>query len=190
MSSGLKINLKKKLGTKKLKPLADEKEEFTTKTLINSYSKEDSKEPPPKQWVIKPKKVSSSINVKPTPKKEEEKLKYGVTEFTKTTTNEEESIVKKLIYESDDESNNDSENENIPAEEFGAAFLRGLGWDGKEEDEEAEEENKKESKEIRHRQKGITLGIGAKPIDVDLAKDLQNQESNGKPMIKRRKINK
>ncbi|KAI5961867.1 SPP2 [Candida pseudojiufengensis] len=195
MSSGLKINLKKKLGTKKLKPTLNSnsaENESNSKTLIDTYTKtEPEKSEEPKKWIIKPKKISSSINVEPVVTKEEEKLKYGVTEFDKTETVNQISVVKKLRYESDEEEDDD-ENDQIPPEEFGAAFLRGLGWDGKDgaESEEEEEETKKESKEIRNRQKGITLGIGAKPINIDLAKDLQNQESNGVPLIKRRKIDK
>lgn len=177
--SGLKINIKKKAGPKKLL-----KPDTTTdsKTLIDSYTASDTQLKEAENWVIKPQKISRSI-VQPQQLKEEEpgeKLKYGVTTFKRSELVQSSSLIRKLTYESDSDSDEDDGNKKIPVEEFGAAFLRGLGWDGKKDDDDTYEED------VKNRQRGVTLGIGAKPIDNDLARELQNQVSDV-PLVKRRK---
>ncbi|KAI5961940.1 SPP2 [Candida theae] len=183
--AGLKINLKKKTGPKKLlkRESADD-----SKKLIESYNgASETKHQEAEPWVIKPKKISRSI-VQPQSHKQEEpveKLKYGVTTFAKTESVQARSIIKKLTYESDSDSSDDDDAEDgvkkIPVEEFGAAFLRGLGWDGKDDNDQGTYEE-----DVKNRQRGVTLGIGAKPIDDDLARELQNQV-NDAPLLKRRK---
>lgn len=179
--SGLKINLKKKTGPKKLlkaEPVDD------SKKLIDSYEASDSHQPKKDEWVIKPKTISRSLVIQPEQQKQQEKttekLKYGVTTFEKTEPVQTSSVIKKLTYESDSDSDSDSNDRKIPVEEFGAAFLRGLGWDGEKDDQDTYEDD------IKNRQRGVTLGIGAQPIDNDLAKELQNQVGEV-PLIKRRK---
>lgn len=62
----------------------------------------------------------------------------------------------------DDNSENDYDD--VPVEEFGAALLRGMGWDGKN--------AKTPSADIEKRQKGAVLGIGSKPLLKDMDKDV------------------
>ncbi|CAD1807938.1 DExH-box splicing factor binding site family protein [Candida parapsilosis] len=180
MSTSLKINLKKKAGPKKLL-----KQEPTdeSKTLIESYTATKANQNQTEEWVIKPKKISRSIIQPQEPKKKEsqDKLQYGVTTFEKPEPVRTTPVIRKLTYESDsDDEEEDDEKKKIPVEEFGAAFLRGLGWDGKKDDQDTFDED------VKNRQRGVTLGIGAKPIDNDLARELQSQVGDV-PLVKRRK---
>lgn len=65
-------------------------------------------------------------------------------------------------------------------------LLRGLGWNDNN-DEEKDKKEEKQQEILNHRQKGITLGIGAKPVDHEILQDLQSTEK-GIPIIKRRKL--
>ncbi|KAI5963955.1 SPP2 [Candida margitis] len=178
MSSGFKINLKKKAGPKKILQ-AEATDE--SKKLIDSYTASDTQEKELKEWVIEPKKISRSIVQQQQPRKEKqprEELKYGVTTFEKSEPAQQGSVIRKLTYESDSDSEDDDKK--IPVEEFGAAFLRGLGWNGKKDDTDSYD------KDVKNRQRGVTLGIGAKPIDNDLARELHNKAGEV-PLVKRRK---
>ena len=57
-------------------------------------------------------------------------LPYGVTTFEKVETTK-QSMIKKI--ESEDSDDDSSDDRKIPIDEFGAAFLRGLGWQEEEE---------------------------------------------------------
>lgn len=131
-------------------------------------------------------------------KQEPEKIKYGVTEFERKTNSEHKdhqsesdstTIIRRRHYVSDSESEPDQD----AVDEFGAAFLRGLGYD---EDEDIGEDkngraagpsNKKQfDTAARNRRLGVTLGIGAKVDNLELVKDLQSQEADI-PLLKRAK---
>ncbi|KAI3407000.2 SPP2 [Candida oxycetoniae] len=176
--SGVKISLKKKSGPKKLLR-SKEEDTLSDKIPIDSFSKEKSK--PKAKLVIKPNSICNSLQQETAPK-----LAFGLTEFepTEMKTNEisSESIVRKRIFvDSDEES--DSE-QAIPVEEFGAAFLRGFGWDETKEEEKGEEEKEtKESITFEHRQRGLTLGIGAKTNNPDLIQELHKEQEI--PLVKR-----
>jgi G patch domain/KOW motif-containing protein len=62
-----------------------------------------------------------------------------------------------LAHHADDINVSSSAYENVPVEDFGAALLRGMGWNGN-----SENETKSSYKEINPRKKG--LGLGAKLI--------------------------
>lgn len=57
----------------------------------------------------------------------------------------------------------------VPVDLFGAALLRGMGWDGSD--------SHKEDKSLSHRQKGAVLGIGSKPLKEDLEKDIMGDRN-------------
>lgn len=191
--SGIKISLKKKPGSKLKKPIIDQ-DEKESKKLISSYSKDDvqhntNADKPIIEIKQRNKKI---LHLKEVPSNIEEdddvKLAYGVTTFGKTEDIKQQSFIKKRTtnnFDSDDESEESDNEKRIPVEEFGAAFLRGLGWS----DNNDEEKDKKQKQQeiLNHRQKGITLGIGAKPVDHEILQDLQSTEK-GIPIIKRRKL--
>lgn len=58
----------------------------------------------------------------------------------------------------------DADYEAVPVDQFGAALLRGMGWDGRFE--------KPEPRVASRRKLGAVLGIGAKPLDADLEPEL------------------
>lgn len=59
--------------------------------------------------------------------------------------------------------------QDVPVEDFGAALLRGMGWDGKE--------RESKSPAVTNRQKGAVLGIGAKPFMKDIDKDVMGSKN-------------
>ena len=135
-------------------------------------------------------------------KQEPEKIKYGVTEFERKTNSEHKdhesesdstTIIRRRHYVSDSESEPDQD----AVDEFGAAFLRGLGYDEDEdEDKDKGEDNngraagpsskKQFDTAARNRRLGVTLGIGAKVDNLELVKELQSQEADI-PLVKRAK---
>ncbi|CAI5756277.1 unnamed protein product [Candida verbasci] len=139
--SNIKINIKKKKKPQKIK----EKEVNENIKEIENYSIEKPK----------PKKLIINHQIKKTIKQDD--LKYGVTEFKKDedVSGKKKSVINQNQYESDPE---EDEEQTIPVEEFGLAFLRGLGYN-------EEDEKKEETPKLENRQKGHVLGIGAKPID-------------------------
>lgn len=62
------------------------------------------------------------------------------------------------------EENTEKDYEEVPVDQFGAALLRGMGWDGKV--------SKKEQTDVSHRQRGIVLGIGSKLVGKELEQEL------------------
>lgn len=187
--SGIKISLKKK--NPKLKKLIVNNSQQTDelseqqKKLITSYSTEDkTTHKDETKPIIVLKQPCKSMLQKEIEIDEKPILPYGVTTFEKVETTK-QSMIKKI--ESEDSDDDSSDDRKIPIDEFGAAFLRGLGW------QEEEERNKDDSKStntqnLSHRKHGITLGIGAKPIDEEIIQDLNSTEK-GIPIIKRRKLN-
>lgn len=187
--SGIKISLKKK-NLKLKKPNVNisaqgDDQSQPEKRLITTYSKEDKSTPTNEtRPIIAFKQPRKSILQKKIEIDEKPILPYGVTTFEKVETTK-QSMIKALETEnSEDESSDDRK---IPIDEFGAAFLRGLGW---KEEEEKKKDNKKSTnlQNLSHRKQGITLGIGAKPIDEEILQDLNSTEK-GIPIIKRRKLN-
>lgn len=65
----------------------------------------------------------------------------------------------------DAEESTEKDYESIPVEQFGMALLRGMGWNGKEKQSAA-------SSEVVHRQRGVTLGIGAKAVEKEIEQEL------------------
>lgn len=55
--------------------------------------------------------------------------------------------------------------ENVPVEQFGMALLRGMGWNGKEAKNTV-------GSEVLHRQRGVTLGIGARAVEKEIEQEL------------------
>ncbi|SGZ48754.1 CIC11C00000001450 [Sungouiella intermedia] len=77
--------------------------------------------------------------------------------------------------------NTEEDYENVPVEEFGAALLRGMGWDGKM--------AKGGSTDLTHRQKGLVLGIGSKPVGKELEQELMMKRGTklSVPLIRKEK---
>lgn len=68
--------------------------------------------------------------------------------------------------------------EEIPVEEFGAALLRGMGWDGKLAKSEVDNS-------LALRRRGLTLGIGAKSAGHELDEELMARKNLSVPLRKR-----
>lgn len=77
--------------------------------------------------------------------------------------------------------NTEEDYENVPVEEFGAALLRGMGWDGKM--------AKGGSTDLTHRQKGLVLGIGSKSVGKELEQELMMKRGTklSVPLIRKEK---
>lgn len=68
--------------------------------------------------------------------------------------------------------NSDDDYNQVPVEDFGAAMLRGMGYTGDEEDKQTETPASKLAQILKKRQRGQVLGIGAKPLDADLHRNV------------------
>lgn len=64
----------------------------------------------------------------------------------------------------------------IPVSEFGAAMLRGMGWDGKV---------TKPKTDVSKRRRGAVLGIGAQAIDESIEAELMSRKKLRAPLIKK-----
>lgn len=155
----------------------NEEKEDSVKTSIDSFLKKgamaggsalDEQRP----LVIKPKKLSTGLL-----RKEEA---AGEPKQTSVEDEARQSIMKGESFENDsglvirggdDQSLDQSENdyEQVPVSQFGAALLRGMGWDGKD--------NSKEDESLSRRQRGAVLGIGSKPLKEDLEKDIMGDRN-------------
>ncbi|EMG50044.1 Pre-mRNA-splicing factor, putative (Spliceosome maturation protein, putative) [Candida maltosa Xu316] len=156
--SGIKLNLKKtKKDSKLKKPL--EKEDEPEKKVISSYSKTEQLKTLPNRPTLKIANPNAKI------------INYGLTTFEQKEGNKHSVIGQVVIPDSDGEEEDETR---IAPEEFGAAFLRGLGWKDEEESARASQQQR------------VTLGIGAKPVDSEILQDF-NKEDIGIPLIKRRK---
>lgn len=174
---------------------SDEESE-PTKREIDSFSK-DTLTPEEVAVVIK-----HESKVKRIPNKEEianaqeaeakeTQLKYGVTTFDqqsgRTPTTSSKTKIRsrnEQRYQGDNTSDEEEDFKSVPIGEFGAAFLRGLGWDGSDDIDKKTKENEKEI--VLHRQRGPTLGIGAKALDSELSQDLMGNNFEV-PLVKRKK---
>ncbi|CAK9437643.1 uncharacterized protein LODBEIA_P20210 [Lodderomyces beijingensis] len=76
---------------------------------------------------------------------------------------------------SDKEDDCSEEDNEIDPDDFGACYLRALGWKGEDEETRPGRHEPKANNTTTHRQQGVALGIGAKAVSVDLAKELQSQ---------------
>lgn len=74
-----------------------------------------------------------------------------------------------IITGNEDNHQSVADYELVPVDLFGAALLRGMGWDGSD--------AHKEDKSLSHRQKGAVLGIGSKPLKEDLEKDIMGDRN-------------
>lgn len=68
--------------------------------------------------------------------------------------------------------------EKVPVDQFGAALLRGMGWN-------REQKQTQLVVNLSHRKKGVVLGIGAEAVEADLMKDLFEKRRVVLPMKKR-----
>lgn len=72
--------------------------------------------------------------------------------------------------------NQEQDYEDIPVDQFGAALLRGMGWDGKMRGAETD---------VTHRQKGVVLGIGAHLVGVELETEIIKGAKLSVPLVRR-----
>lgn len=77
--------------------------------------------------------------------------------------------------------NSEKDYEDVPVEQFGAALLRGMGWDGKM--------SKDKTTDVSHRQKGMVLGIGSELVGKELEAELMMKRGTklSVPLIRREK---
>lgn len=75
------------------------------------------------------------------------------------------SLAISMAHTHDAEESTEKDYENVPVEQFGMALLRGMGWDGKA-------TRTTVGSDVRHRQKGVTLGIGATAVDKEIEEEL------------------
>ena len=73
--------------------------------------------------------------------------------------------------------NSQKDYEEVPVEEFGAALLRGMGWKGPDKNTL--------SLQTKHCQRGVLLGIGAKPLPKEIEQELLDRKNLSVPLIKR-----
>lgn len=179
MSTGfsLKIAKKPKKGSKSTKKGDSQKKQSVfggdqkneTRSRISLTHVERYTEEKPKELVIKPEKLRSSLWETPAGPAED-KVKYGLiySEANGEQGPQENSTSKKPLQSSNlrwlEElpDTNEDEYEQVPVEEFGEALLRGMGWDGAKEDSGSQE--KKSSKFPQARP--LYSGIGAKGAEV------------------------
>lgn len=69
--------------------------------------------------------------------------------------------------------------EDVPVEQFGAALLRGMGWDGKM--------SRESRADVSHRQKGVVLGIGSQLIGQELEAELMKGSKLSVPLVRKEK---
>lgn len=95
----------------------------------------------------------------------------------------------RVINISNDQANSDAEEadmdsyKEVPVEEFGAALLKGMGWNQKKEGSI----NKPHKSNVDKRKQGLLLGIGAKAVqDNDLAQELLSSKAKFSIPVKRK----
>lgn len=162
----------KKSGKKKRSNVFGEDDQGKKKTKIKLTHVDEYQEEPEKKLVIEPETLRSSFFNGERPAKantKDAKPKYGLITVNdenqqEDTSNGQEHINLKLPDEDSlPEITKKEEYEKVPVEEFGEALLRGMGWDGKE-----DERNGGDSPAPRL----PFLGIGAKA--------LPNHNNNGR----------
>lgn len=157
---------KKGAGSKKQSVFGDAKS--TTRTKISLTHVEKYEEEKPKELIIKPAALKSSLWAVPTGSKDEQ-IQYGLTHGEGNPHQEqaEDFVVSKPLQSSDlrwleelPEITNEEEYEEVPVEEFGEALLRGMGWDGTREDTDRKDHK---STKLPHQEgRPLYSGIGAK----------------------------
>lgn len=125
----------------------------------------------------------------------EQKLKYGLTEFTPspsktqqvseephtdTDMTRDEKIRASLLNGENPDNDaefviplaQDNEEEpqydDVPVDQFGAALLRGMGW-------KPQKSKVVKPKSVENRRKGVLLGIGAKAVELDVMEELHGK---------------
>lgn len=92
-------------------------------------------------------------------------------------------VPKELSPDSDAEETTNLEYKEVPVDQFGAAFLRGMGWRHRQITSKPEVDTI-----VGTRKKSPYLGIGAIPADEDIRKDIDDSKTNFElPILKRKK---
>lgn len=88
------------------------------------------------------------------------------------------------LGESDEEKDvEEVEYDKVPVDQFGAALLRGMGWNPNNKRKESPEPG------LENRKKGVVLGVGAKAVEAELMDELFDKKKLLVPMVKRQKGN-
>lgn len=168
---GSKLN--KKVDTRKKKSVFGEEVKSETRTKIKLTHVDQHTEEKPNELVIKPEVLRSSL-WEPPAGPEEQQVEYGLT-YNQSNFKQEpqdESMVTKNVLRSSSlrwleqlpEETQEEEYEQVPVEEFGEALLRGMGWDGVNDD--MDENNRKGTKILHEVGRELYSGIGAKGASV------------------------
>lgn len=155
------------------------------KTIIETF--EQSKEPVKEEVVIAPDTLNKRISQVSGSHGglSNRGMSINTTKITvdnSTSTQGEGKIIEMSQQKEDAEDMNTDDYKAVAVEDFGAALLRGMGWNS----------SKKVSKpksNINNRKQGILLGIGAKAIkDETLSEELLSSKSRfSAPIVKRKK---
>ncbi|QLQ78252.1 hypothetical protein HG537_0A04990 [Torulaspora globosa] len=197
MSSGfsLKIAKKPKKGSKQTRKDGSQKkqsvfggdEKNTTRSRISLTHVERYTEKKPKELIIKPEKLRSSLWEVPAGPAEN-KVEYGLIYSEPNGEQVESSVVKKPLQSSNlrwleelPDITNEDEYEQMPVEEFGEALLRGMGWDGTREDSNLQKD--KDNKLPHERGRPLYSGIGAKGAEIS-QRVSKMSESSFMPLIR------
>lgn len=90
-------------------------------------------------------------------------------------------VPKESSDDSDAEETTNLEYKEVPVEQFGAAFLRGMGWRHRQVTSKPDIDT-----DVSGRKKSPYLGIGAKPVDEDIKKSIDDSRPNFElPILKR-----
>ncbi|QLL30687.1 hypothetical protein HG536_0A05020 [Torulaspora globosa] len=200
MSSGfsLKIAKKPKKGSKPTKKGGSQKKQSVfggdqknaTRSKISLTHVERYTEEKPKELIIKPGILRSSLWEIPAGP-EENQVKYGLT-YNETNRGQglpaQSSTTRKPLQSSNlrwleelPEVTNEDEYEEVPVEEFGEALLRGMGWDGTRENSDLQEKN---YSKLPHEQgRPLYSGIGAKGAEASQAMG-KISESSFMPLVR------
>lgn len=178
MSSGFSLNLTKKSknsqkDNKKRKRQrqnafgGDETAESKTKISITHV--DQFKAAKPKKLIIKPDKLISTLAEVQT-EKDDPQVKYGLIHAPSDDNRElpTDSIINKQRLTDPEarwsnqvpERTEEEEYEAVPVEDFGKAMLRGMGWDGDEQESEIKEQ--KSTKLPHQMARPLYMGLGAK----------------------------
>lgn len=157
----------------------NEDAESNTKTSIDAFLKKgaiagESAVDQPKELIIKPTKLTTGLLRRKKDTRSKDAVNDTVEDEARLSLLKGETFGADsglVIASEDAEELEPVENDynEVPVDQFGAALLRGMGWDGKD--------NLKEDKAISHRQRGAVLGIGSKPLKEDLEKEIMGDKN-------------
>lgn len=186
-----KFTLKKpEKEVKKINVLGDSDEEDEKKSIETFEKKEEVKE----EIVIRPNELVSTIKPRSVDNKADEPLNDNPKDLT-----DEEQARKSLM---EDETYQDTDREikvshivedpeeddvqaykDVPVEEFGAALLRGMGWN-------KSKERKVTKPNLDKRKQGLLLGLGAKSVNNnEIAQELLGSRAKFSiPLVKKNKV--